>query len=74
MITDVRFQRDLVTALHRESLLSVCGLGIPGVEWASMKPTFAESARAVANIREWRSYLSEACVRRMIDAGWQWST
>jgi hypothetical protein len=74
MLTDDRFQRDLVTALHRESLFSVSGLGIPQADWAAVKPTFAECARAVANIREWRSYLPEDCVRCMIDDGWQWST
>ncbi len=74
MLTDDRFQRDLVTALQRESLFSVSGLGIPQADWAAVKPTFAECARAVANIREWRSYLPEDCVRCMIDDGWQWST
>jgi hypothetical protein len=38
------------------------------------RPTPAEIARAVANIRAWRSYLPAACVTVMINDGWQWST
>lgn len=75
MITDARWQRDLNAALHVESLFSSAQLGIPSVEdAASVKPTHAESARAVANIRAWRTYLPEACVSTMIKDGWQWST
>ena len=75
MDTDARWQKDLITALHLESLFISSGLAFPSAEWAdSVKPTPAESARAVANIREWRSYLSEACVKSLIDDGWQWST
>ena len=75
MKTDARWQEDLVVALHLESLFASSGLAFPRSEWAgSLKPTQAQSARAVANIREWRSYLPEACVKCMIDDGWQWST
>jgi len=75
MNTDTQWQQDLVTALHLESLFISSGLAFPKAEWAdSLKPTHAQSARAVENIREWRSYLPEACVKAMIDDGWQWST
>lgn len=75
MNTDARWQQDLVAALHLESLFAASALAFPDAEWAeSLKPTPAESERAVANIREWRSYLPEACVNAMIDDGWQWST
>lgn len=75
MHTDARWQQDLVTALRLESLFESSGLAFPKSDWAdSIKPTERESERAVANIREWRSYLPEACVQTMIDDGWQWST
>lgn len=75
MNTDARWQRDLVAALQLESLFVSSGLAFPKLDWAeSIKPTDAESKRAVANIREWRSYLPAACVNAMIDDGWQWST
>ncbi len=75
MKTDARWQQDLVTALHLESLFISSGLAFPESEWAdSIKPTQSESTRAVDNIREWRSYLPDACVKVMIDDGWQWST
>ena len=75
MNTDARWQRDLVAALHLESLFTSSNHAFPPPEWAeSLKPTTAESARAVANMREWRSYLPEACVKAMIEDGWQWST
>jgi hypothetical protein len=75
MNTDARWQRDLVAALHLESLFASSGLAFPNPDWAeSIKPTDAEIKRAVANIREWRSYLPDACVTAMIEDGWQWST
>ena len=75
MNTDALWQQDLVDALHSEMLFISSGLAFPKFEWAdSIKPTHAESVRAVANIRKWRAYLPEACVRSMIDDGWQWST
>jgi hypothetical protein len=75
MDTDARWQQDLVAALHLESLFISSGLAFPQSAWAeSIKPTHAESTRAVTNIQEWRSYLPEACVKSMIDDGWQWST
>lgn len=75
MNTDARWQQDLVSALRLESLFTSSGLAFAKPEWAELvKPTHAECVRAVANIREWRSYLSEACVKSMIDDGWQWST
>ncbi|MGO8858667.1 MAG: hypothetical protein ACLQO1_23655 [Steroidobacteraceae bacterium] len=75
MITDARWQHDLTAALRVESLFSSMQLKIPSVEEAaSLRPTYAESAHAVANIRSWRTYLPEACVSTMINDGWQWST
>jgi hypothetical protein len=75
MDTDARWQQDLVAALQLETLFIDSGLAFPKSEWAdSLKPTPEESARAVANIRAWRRYLPEACVKCMIADGWQWST
>jgi hypothetical protein len=75
MIEEAIWQRELIAALHLESLFMSQQLGLAGAGVASdLKPTRAESARAVANIRAWRSYLPEPCVATMIDDGWQWST
>ena len=75
MDTDARWQQDLTAALELESLLNSAGLAFSKSERAgSIKPTGAERAHAAANIRGWRSYLPDACVNRMIDDGWQWST
>jgi hypothetical protein len=75
MIEEAIWQRELIAALHLENLFMSQQLGLAGAGVASdLKPTRAESARAVANIRAWRSYLPEACVATMIDDGWQWST
>jgi hypothetical protein len=75
MPTDAQWQRDLIAALHLESLFSSAQLRNPSVEEAAfIRPTHAESARAVANIRVWRTYLPESCVSTMINDGWQWST
>jgi len=38
------------------------------------EPEPADPERAAANIREWRTYLPEDCVERMIQDGWHWST
>jgi hypothetical protein len=66
---------DLVDALSFEQQFAAAQLVLPSSEDArSIRPSFPESARAVANIRAWRSYLPEACVARMIEDGWQWST
>jgi hypothetical protein len=32
------------------------------------------TARAVANIKDWMTYLPENCVRAMVNDGWHWST
>jgi hypothetical protein len=75
MHTDAQWQQDLVSALHLESLFSSSGLAFPNIEWAdAIKPTLADSTRAVENIRQWRCYLPEACVASMVSDGWQWST
>jgi hypothetical protein len=75
MITDARWQQDLSAALRGESSFISTQLTIPSVaEAASLQPTYAESAHAVANIRAWRAYLPAACVSTMINDGWQWST
>lgn len=75
MNTDARWQQDLVAALQLESLFISSGLAFPNSEWSdSLKPTDAQSVRAVANIHGWRWYLPEACLNSMIDDGWQWST
>jgi hypothetical protein len=31
-------------------------------------------ARAAENVARWKTYLSEQCVRAMMNAGWHWST
>jgi hypothetical protein len=31
-------------------------------------------ARAAENVARWKTYLSEECVRAMMNAGWHWST
>lgn len=31
-------------------------------------------ARAAENVARWKIYLSEECVRAMMNAGWHWST
>jgi hypothetical protein len=75
MIDDPHWQRELITALHLENAFEAAQLGFAkGEEADLLKPTRADSERAVANIRAWRTYLSEPCVASMIDEGWQWST
>jgi hypothetical protein len=75
MTENARWQRDLIVALHLEDVFKSAHLGLPLAEdVALLKPSRAESERAVANIRSWRTYLPEACVASMIDDGWQWST
>ena len=75
MIEEAIWQRELIAALGLENLFMSEQLGLtsPGVANA-LKPTRAESERAVTSIRAWRTYLPEPCVARMIDDGWQWST
>lgn len=75
MITDAKWQQDLIAALHLDSLFDAtqCGILSP-IEAASIKPDKVATARAIANIRAWRTYLPEACVTAMINDGWQWST
>jgi hypothetical protein len=75
MDTDAQWNLDLLDALSFEARFSAAQRVPPSVKESDfIKPTFQESQRAVANIRAWRSYLPEACVSRMIDDGWQWST
>lgn len=75
METDAQWQSDLFDALSFESQFRAAQSTYPSPEEAMLvRPTRAESARAVANIRAWRSYLPEACVSIMISDGWQWST
>jgi hypothetical protein len=75
MIEDPISQRELIAALHLENLFISEQLGPASAGMATeLRPTRAESERAVANIRAWRSYLPALCVARMIDDGWQWST
>jgi hypothetical protein len=31
-------------------------------------------ARAAENVARWKTYLSEECVKAMMNAGWHWST
>jgi hypothetical protein len=66
---------DLVSALGFEQQFAAAQtVALSDHEARLLRPTFSESARAVANIRAWRSYLPEACVSRMIEDGWPWST
>jgi len=75
MDTDAQWNLDLLDAPSFEVRFSAAQGVPPSVKESDfIKPTFQESQRAVANIRAWRSYLPEACVSRMIDDGWQWST
>lgn len=75
MTEEAIWQRELIAALHLENLFMSEHLALVNTGVANaLKPTRAESERAVANIRAWRSYLPEPCVARMIDDGWQWST
>jgi hypothetical protein len=34
----------------------------------------AAMARAAENVARWKTYLSDECVRAMMNAGWHWST
>ena len=75
MDKDVLWKLDLLDALSFESLFNSAQTtqSNPG-NVRFVRPTEAESARAVDNIRAWRSYLPEVCVSIMIADGWQWST
>jgi hypothetical protein len=75
MVEDAIWQRELISALHLESLFLSEQFGSPSAEVANaLRPTLAERERAVASIRAWRTYLPAPCVATMIDDGWQWST
>jgi hypothetical protein len=75
MIDDAIWQRELIAALHLENLFIAQHLSHGGAQPAlDLRPSLADSERAVANISDWRTYLPAPCVRRMIDEGWQWST
>jgi hypothetical protein len=75
MTDEVMWLQDLSAALHLENLFvaqQLRPIAAP-MEW-DLNPTGAETARAVASIRAWRTYLPPPCVQKMIDDGWQWST
>jgi hypothetical protein len=75
MTENACWQRDLIAGLHLEDVFNSAHLGFARAEdIAFLKPSRADSERAVANIRSWRTYLPEACVASMINDGWQWST
>jgi hypothetical protein len=75
MNTDTQWNLDLLDALKFETVFSAAQRVLPSIaERESITPTYAESERAVSNIRAWRSYLPEACVSCMVADGWQWST
>ncbi len=75
MIDDSTLQSELIAALHLENLFASQQLGpIDEPAASDLRPTRAESERAVDNIRSWRTYLPASCVASMIDDGWQWST
>ena len=75
MVEDAIWQRELITALHLESLFTSEQFGSPSPEMTNaLRPTPAECERAAASMRSWRTYLPEPCVAMMIDDGWQWST
>jgi len=75
MTAQARWQQELTAALSLENAFIAAHPGFPGAALAeSMKPTRAESERAVENIQSWRSYLPPACVASMVEEGWQWST
>jgi hypothetical protein len=72
---DVYWQRELNDALRMEHMFISTQMVFPSSEEAgALRPTSAESERAVASIRAWRDYLPGPCVARMIEEGWQWST
>jgi hypothetical protein len=72
---DAMWTRDLSSALQSENLFISQQLGSVKLSIAhDLRPTRAETERAIANIRAWRRYLPAVCVAKMIDEGWQWST
>ena len=73
MITDIRWQRAMIAGLELDAQFEAAQLGIRSAHTHN-DHSRSEVNRAVANIREWRSYLPEACVKAMITHGWQWST
>jgi hypothetical protein len=75
MNTNAKWNLDLVDGLGFEARFRAAQLKLPSAaEKRFVKPSLSESRRAAANIRDWRSYLPEACIARMLDDGWQWST
>jgi L-ascorbate metabolism protein UlaG (beta-lactamase superfamily) len=73
MITDIRWQRAMIAGLELDAQFEAAQLGIRSAHTHN-DHSRSEVNRAVANIRAWRAYLPEACVRAMITDGWQWST
>jgi len=75
MPEDAYWQRELMDVLRSEDVFNSTQLISPTAEEAAfVKPTQAESERAVGNMRAWRAYLPAPCVASMLDDGWQWST
>jgi len=78
MITDARWQDDLIAALQLESLFKSGNLG--GVVHRARRAPHrqcvfqAADRRAKANVATWRTYLPEDCVVAMIEDGWDRST
>lgn len=72
---DEMWKQDVLFALHSENHFIGAQPSVADPLLANeLKPTQAETERAVANIRSWRTYLPAACVAKLIDEGWQWST
>ena len=75
MNTNAQRSLDLADGLGFEAQFRALQIRLPSAaEKRLIKPTLSESQRAAANIRDWRSYLPEPCVARMLEDGWQWST
>lgn len=75
MNTNAQWNLDLLDGLGFEARFRAAQMTLPSAAQRQLiKPTLSESQRAAANIRNWRSYLPEPCVARMLDDGWQWST
>jgi hypothetical protein len=75
MSEDVNWQQELVAALQAENLFIAQHPGYSGAHLTDdLRPSLAESVRAVDNIRAWRTYLPAPCVNKMMEDGWQWST
>jgi hypothetical protein len=75
MSEETNWQRELVAALYSENLFIAQHPGWGDARALNeLKPSLAESVRAVDNIRAWRTFLPAPCVTKMMEEGWQWST